>query len=321
MDLTIIRIHVKKILTGNFVFMSLVAIIFGILTLFSKGQEKIIGSYTYIDMLWKGYIFLYIIFACELSKDLLQMEKITRRIEWLIANGTRLQSILINHTVSLWISTLLLLMPLLGITIYKIGSPDVAQILDFFTFTLLSSIIINAVILVIRDMNKYKGISLRISGLMLMPSIFNNNLFDDDWFGFPFYGYADKAENRAEKKLYGHHANNLMKTDIKEMKDGYELEIDLPGFKKDEVTAELKDGYLTVSAAKGLDQDEQEKETGRYIRRERYAGACQRSYYVGEDITEEDIKAEFKHGILKLFVPKKEAKPAVEEKKYITIEG
>ena len=163
MDLTIIRIHVKKILTGNFVFMSLVAIIFGILTLFSKGQEKIIGSYTYIDMLWKVYIFLYIIFACELSKDLLQMEKITRRIEWLIANGTRLQSILINHTVSLWISTLLLLMPLLGITIYKIGSPDVAQILDFFTFTLLSSIIINAVILVIRDMNKYKGISLRIS--------------------------------------------------------------------------------------------------------------------------------------------------------------
>ena len=163
MDLTIIRIHVKKILTGNFVFMSLVAIIFGILTLFSKGQEKIIGSYTYIDMLWKRYIFLYIIFACELSKDLLQMEKITRRIEWLIANGTRLQSILINHTVSLWISTLLLLMPLLGITIYKIGSPDVAQILDFFTFTLLSSIIINAVILVIRDMNKYKGISLRIS--------------------------------------------------------------------------------------------------------------------------------------------------------------
>lgn len=87
---------------------------------------------------------------------------------------------------------------------------------------------------------------------MLMPSIFNNNLFDDDWFGFPFYGYADKAENRAEKKLYGHHANNLMKTDIKEMKDGYELEIDLPGFKKDEVTAELKDGYLTVSAAKVL---------------------------------------------------------------------
>ena len=153
---------------------------------------------------------------------------------------------------------------------------------------------------------------------MLMPSIFNDNLFDD-FFDFPFYD--DKADRKIQRKLYGHHAGNLMKTDIKEKKDGYELEIDLPGFKKDEVTAELNDGYQTVSAAKGLDQDEQEKETGKYIRRERYAGACQRSYYVGEDITEEDIKAEFKHGILKLFVPKKEVKPAVEEKKYISIEG
>ena len=153
---------------------------------------------------------------------------------------------------------------------------------------------------------------------MLMPSIFGENLFDD--FFTPFY-YDDKDEKKAEKKLYGHRAQNLLKTDIKETKEGYELVIDVPGFKKDEVKVALKDGYLTVSAAKGLDQDEQEKETGRYIRRERYAGACQRSYYVGEDITEEDIKAEFKHGILKLFVPKKEAKPAVEEKKYITIEG
>ena len=155
---------------------------------------------------------------------------------------------------------------------------------------------------------------------MLMPSIFNNNLFDDDWFGFPFYGYADKAENRAEKKLYGHHANNLMKTDIKEMKDGYELEIDLPGFKKDEVTAELKDGYLTVSAETNTKKDEK-AEDGKYIRRERYSGSCSRSFYVGEDVQQEDIKAEFKHGILKLFVPKKEAKPAVEEKKHIAIEG
>ena len=112
-----------------------------------------------------------------------------------------------------------------------------------------------------------------------------------------------------------------MKTDIKELEGGYELEIDLPGFTKDEVTAELKDGYLTVSATKGLDKDEQEKETGKYIRRERYAGACQRSFYVGEDITEQDIKAEFKHGILKLFVPKKEAAPKVENKKYVAIEG
>ena len=152
----------------------------------------------------------------------------------------------------------------------------------------------------------------------MLPSIFNDNLFDD-FFNFPFYD--DKAERRAEKKLYGHHALNLMKTDIKEKKDGYELEMDLPGFKKDEITAELKDGYMTISAAKGLDQDEQEKDTGRYLRRERYAGACQRTFYVGEDVTEEDIKAEFKHGILKLFIPKKEAKPAEPEKKFISIEG
>ncbi|MDY4632299.1 MAG: Hsp20/alpha crystallin family protein, partial [Dorea formicigenerans] len=98
-------------------------------------------------------------------------------------------------------------------------------------------------------------------------------------------------------------------------------EMDLPGFKKDEITAELKDGYMTISAAKGLDQDEQEKDTGRYLRRERYAGACQRTFYVGEDVTEEDIKAEFKHGILKLFIPKKEAKPVEPEKKFISIEG
>lgn len=165
MDLIIIRLHIKKNLTGNFVFMSLVAITFGILTLFSKGQEKIIGPYSYFEMLWKGYAFLYIIFACELSKDLLQMEKITRRIEWLIANGTKLRSILINHTISLWVSTLLLLMPLLAITVYKVGIPNLFPLLDFFTFTLLCSIIINTVILFIRNMNRYKGISLGMSVL------------------------------------------------------------------------------------------------------------------------------------------------------------
>ena len=147
---------------------------------------------------------------------------------------------------------------------------------------------------------------------MLMPSIFGEDLFDD------FMGYP--TGRQAAANAYPQ-VKDMMKTDIRDVDGNYELEIDLPGFKKDEVTAELNDGYLTVSAAKGLDQDEQEKETGKYIRRERYAGACQRSYYVGEDITEEDIRAEFKHGILKLFVPKKEVKPAVEEKKYISIEG
>ena len=149
---------------------------------------------------------------------------------------------------------------------------------------------------------------------MLMPSIFNTNLFDD-FFDFPFY------DDRAEKKLYGHHAANLMKTDIQEHDDGYTLEMDLPGFKKDEIQIELNNGYMTISAAKGLDEDEKDKKSGKYIRRERYTGSCQRSFYVGEDVTEEDIKAEFKHGILKLFVPKKEAKPAVEQKKYVSIEG
>ena len=154
---------------------------------------------------------------------------------------------------------------------------------------------------------------------MLMPSIFGEDMFDDFMRDFPFFD--EHAGNKIEKKLYGRHAKNMMKTDIKEQEDGYELEMDLPGFTKDEITAELKDGYLTISASKGLDKDEQEKETGKYIRRERYAGACQRSFYVGEDITEQDIKAEFKHGILKLFVPKKEAQPKVENKKYVAIEG
>ena len=154
---------------------------------------------------------------------------------------------------------------------------------------------------------------------MLMPSIFGEDMFDDFMRDFPFFD--ENAGNKIEKKLYGRHAKNMMKTDIKEQEDGYELEMDLPGFTKVEITAELKDGYLTISASKGLDKDEQEKETGKYIRRERYAGACQRSFYVGEDITEQDIKAEFKHGILKLFVPKKEAQPKVENKKYVAIEG
>ena len=154
---------------------------------------------------------------------------------------------------------------------------------------------------------------------MLMPSIFGEDMFDDFMRDFPFFD--ENAGNKIEKKLYGRHAKNMMKTDIKEQEDGYELEMDLPGFTKDEITAELKDGYLTISASKGLDKDEQEKETGKYIRRERYAGACQRSFYVGEDITEQDIKAEFKHGILKLFVPKKESQPKVENKKYVAIEG
>ena len=152
---------------------------------------------------------------------------------------------------------------------------------------------------------------------MLMPSIFGEDLFDDFMRDFPLYN--DKDMKKMEKKLYGRRGRNLMKTDIREKDDSYELEMDLPGFTKDEVKASLENGYLTISAAKGLDKDEKEKETGKYIRRERYAGACQRTFYVGEDVTQEDIKGEFKHGILKLTIPKKAAQ--VPEKKYIAIEG
>ena len=118
---------------------------------------------------------------------------------------------------------------------------------------------------------------------------------------------------------YEHKESNMMKTDVKETDAGYEVDIDLPGFKKDEISAKLDDGYLTISASKGLDKDEKNKE-GKYIRKERYAGAMSRSFYVGGDVTEEDIKAKYEDGILRLSIPKKEAK-AVENKKYIAIEG
>lgn len=153
---------------------------------------------------------------------------------------------------------------------------------------------------------------------MLMPSIFGESLFDDFMRDFPFFD--DRDIRKTERKLYGHNAGNLMKTDIRETDEGFELDMDLPGFKKDEIKVSLRDGCMTVSAVKGLEQDEQEKKSGRYIRRERYEGSCQRSFYVGEDVREDDIKGEFRHGILKLLISKKEAKPAVEEKRYITIE-
>ena len=153
---------------------------------------------------------------------------------------------------------------------------------------------------------------------MLTPSIFGENLFDDFFGDFPFY-YDDRAMKDAEKKLYGHKANHVMKTDIKEMNNGYELVVDLPGFKKDEIQLELNDGYLTISAEKGLDKEEKDKKD-KYIRRERYAGSMSRTFYVGESVTENDIHAKYENGILTLDVPKEEAKK-VPEKRYISIEG
>ncbi|MDM8110859.1 Hsp20/alpha crystallin family protein [Phascolarctobacterium faecium] len=149
---------------------------------------------------------------------------------------------------------------------------------------------------------------------MMLPTIFGENLFDDfmdDAFERNFFG--------GRNPLYGKHSKNLMKTDVKETETGYELDIDLPGFKKDEISAHLEDGYLTVSAAKGVDKDEKDNE-GRYIRRERYSGSMTRSFYIGNAVTEEDIKAKYEDGILSLSIPKKDPK-AVEAKKYIAIEG
>ena len=140
---------------------------------------------------------------------------------------------------------------------------------------------------------------------MLMPSIFNDNLFDDFFdFNYPTFRY-DTTE--------------LMKTDIKETDNGYEVTMNLPGAKKEDVKAELKDGYLTIQASSNTSKDEKDND-GRYIRRERYAGTCSRSFYVGDAVTQEDIKAKFENGTLTLDIPKKDAKPAVEQKKYISIE-
>ena len=144
---------------------------------------------------------------------------------------------------------------------------------------------------------------------MLMPSIFGENLFDD---------WMDLSFPDVDKVLYGKHAKNMMKTDVKETDKGYEVAIDLPGFKKDEVTIQLKDGYLNISAAKGLDKDEKDKKD-KYIRKERYAGSMSRSFYVG-DISENDIHAKYEDGILILDIPKEDTK-TVESKHYIAIEG
>ena len=150
---------------------------------------------------------------------------------------------------------------------------------------------------------------------MMMPSIFGENLFEDfmDDFRYPVFPDVDKA-------LYGKHAKNMMKTDVKETESGYEVDIDLPGFKKDEIQMQLQNGYLTVSAAKGLDKDEQDKD-GRYVRRERYAGSMSRSFFVGDHVTEEDIHPKYESGILRFTVPKAEKNVVEEKNHYISIEG
>ena len=148
---------------------------------------------------------------------------------------------------------------------------------------------------------------------MLLPSIFGENLLDD-WMDFPRFDFGD-----VDRKLYGKRAAQVMKTDVQEHDDKYELDIDLPGFKKDEIKLTLENGYLTVSAAKGLDKDEKDKK-GKIIRQERYAGAMQRSFYVGDAVKQEDVKAKYEDRVLRLSIPKKEPEK-IPEKQYISIEG
>lgn len=134
--------------------------------------------------------------------------------------------------------------------------------------------------------------------------IFGERFFDD-FMDYPFKGYD---------------TNSMLKTDVKDTSQGYEVTMDIPGIAKEDIKAELKDGYLTINAKTHHDNEEKDSD-GRYIRRERYYGSCSRSFYVGDDVTQEDIKAKFEDGTLKMFIPKKEVIPAVEDKKYITIEG
>jgi HSP20 family molecular chaperone IbpA len=147
---------------------------------------------------------------------------------------------------------------------------------------------------------------------MLMPSIFGENLFDD------FFEDFGRPVRRAAN--FGSSVSGIMKTDVKETDTGYEIDIDLPGYKKEDVKAELNEGYLTINASTQTSNDEKDSD-GKYVRRERYSGTCSRSFYVGEDVTQEEIKAKFEDGILKMFVPKKEEKEKLPESKYIAIEG
>jgi HSP20 family molecular chaperone IbpA len=148
---------------------------------------------------------------------------------------------------------------------------------------------------------------------MFTPAVFTENLFDDLFDEFPFRGMRN-----VDRKLYGKHANRVMLTDVRELDDHYELEVDLPGFRKEDITVELNEGNLTITASKGLNEDEKDN-NGKYVRQERYAGVMTRSFYVGDEITAEDISAKFEDGVLKLNIPKKEVQK-LPEKKTIMIE-
>jgi HSP20 family molecular chaperone IbpA len=150
---------------------------------------------------------------------------------------------------------------------------------------------------------------------MLAPSIFGEN-FLDDFFGFPEMRDFDDME----KKLYGRKASRVMKTDVREKDDAYEVIVDLPGFRKEDIEVELENGYLTINATKGLDKEENDKK-GKLIRQERYSGSMTRSFYVGDRVQKEDVSASYKHSVLTLSVPKKEVYNEVPQRNLIAIEG
>ena len=154
---------------------------------------------------------------------------------------------------------------------------------------------------------------------MLAPSIFEEN-FMDDLFGFPYMKEFDNMDRELERKLYGRKASRMMKTDIREKDDNYEVSIDLPGFKKEEITVELDKGYLTISASKGVDRNDNDKK-GKLIRQERYVGSMTRSFYIGDNVQKEDVEATYRHGVLTLTVPKKAMEKTLPEKNLIAIEG
>ncbi len=151
---------------------------------------------------------------------------------------------------------------------------------------------------------------------MFYPKLFNDDFFDDFMgFDFPRLRVADDAE----RKLYGKHVNGLMRTDVHDKDGNYELDIDLPGFKKDEISLTLDNGYLVVGASKSHNEEEKD-DKGKLLRQERYTGAMQRSFYVGDGLSENDVKAKFEDGVLRLCFPK-EKEPELPEKKTIMIEG
>ncbi|AOZ95889.1 Hsp20/alpha crystallin family protein [Butyrivibrio hungatei] len=154
---------------------------------------------------------------------------------------------------------------------------------------------------------------------MLAPSIFEEN-FIDDLFGFPYMKEFGNMEHDMERKLYGRKASRMMKTDIREKDDNYEISVDLPGFKKEDITVELDNGYITINASKNLDKDEDNKK-GKLLRQERYAGSMTRSFYVGENVEKEDVDANYRHGVLNLTIPKKAIEKKIPEKNLIAIEG